>query len=213
MEDYVVVTFATKGDNDKYFTWGKTFELNMQVLDIPYDIEYIDPLPIQKPKFRKKATTRLRGMFMYDKLFEHSKTVIWMDCDDGFLSKPAIPDSDFDVGFLKNVLPSKKKLPITAGTIVVKPTDAGFHFLKVWDYLNSWPGLDPVGGSHVRLCYARKILQGTESGDPWRFKEADLTGCFNIKYNMNRRKRVMQKEAYLDCLNSIREEQGLPSIG
>lgn len=188
--NYIIVSFATK--DIPYYSYGKNFEKNMAALNIPYNIEYIEPLTPAKSNERllndarkKKDTGRTRGAFLYRKLQEFNSPIVWVDCDDGFICAPSIPDIEFDVGFIKNLTNSKDRLPIMAGLIVLKPTPNAFHFLKVWDYLNAWDELEPVGGSHIRLCYARNICFGKETKNPYKFKEADMTEYFYPCWKLN----------------------------
>jgi len=161
-DNYIIVSFATKdGVYDKY---GEEFELNMKKIGVPYDIEYIEPIKPDVPNDRlldfqrqKKDTGRIRGKFLLRKMDEHrDKIVVWMDCDDGLVKKPVIKDTNFDVGFVKTER-SAKHLPVMARLLILNQTLNARHFLKVWDYLNAWPELEPMGGSHLRLCHAREI--------------------------------------------------------
>lgn len=196
MSNYTIISFATI--DGKYDIFAYHFEENMKDLNIPYDLEYIEPvMPVKSNKRllgrkrQKKDQCRIRGNFLQRKLKEHNSTIIWMDCDDGLTSVPELPKLNFDVGFIKNQDKHRHRLPIMARLLVLKPTDNAYHFLKVWDYLNSWPELEPAGGDHIRLCYARHISLGFENKNPLNFKEADLTRYFlpHLVVNMNRGKR------------------------
>lgn len=176
--DYIVVTFATK--DGKYDRLGKRFENNMKSLNISYDIEYIDCITPSTPnenllnyKRQKKDTGRTRGEFLKRKLVEHNKTIIWMDCDDGFSYKPSLPSNQFDVGFVDSE--DGIRLPIMARLLVLNPTDNALHFLSIWDYLNKWPELEPVGGSHIRLCHARHICSDKKYRKTRNFRAINLT--------------------------------------
>lgn len=191
---YTVVSFATK--DIPYINYGRNFEKNMKSLGIPYDIEYINPINPSKPNKRllnksrkKKDVGRTRAKFLLRKLKQYNSTIIWMDCDDGLINKPKDFGKDFDVGFIRNETNSKDRLPITAGVFVLNPTENTFHFLKVWDYLNSWDELEPVGGSHVRLCYARDICFGNKTKNITNFKEKDLSDYFLPYWRLNLNKK------------------------
>lgn len=189
-DDYIMVTFATK--DGKYDVFGRKWEKNMQKLDVLYDIEYIDPITPDKPnerlstfKRQKKDAGRTRGEFLQRKLKEHNKTIIWMDCDDGFIHKPILMKADYDVGFVDCEV---KSLEVMARILVLRPTDNCFHFLKVWDYLNKWPELEHVGGSHKRLCFARYICFVKNGNNPYKFNMKNFTDEFNrcLKIDMHR---------------------------
>ena len=189
-DDYIMVSFATK--DGKYDIFGKRWEKNMTDLNIPFDIEYIDPIKPSKHnerllsyKRQKKDAGRTRGKFLYNKLKQYNKTIIWMDCDDGFIEKPILPKDEYDVGFVDGEI---KSLQIMARLLVLKPTENCYHFLNVWDYLNSWPELEPIGGSHLRLHFARYICFKKNGKNPMGFKDKNLTDVFlpYLKIDMHR---------------------------
>ena len=73
----------------------------MKKLGIEYDIDYIDG-----SGYSKWDCQYWKAKIIMEKLQKHEKTIIWCDVDDGFVSKPNIPDDKYDFGYVVN--PKKK---------------------------------------------------------------------------------------------------------
>lgn len=194
--DYVVVSFATL--DGKYNVYGCNFEKNMSDINIQYNVVYRPPVDTCKTgKFlfekmrKKKDQTRRKSQFLL-KMFDcYDCPIVWVDVDDGFISKPKIPNIAFDVGFIRNDTEAGKRLPIISALMIFNHTDNAKHFLKVWNYLNSWPELEPYGGDHIRLWHAKNICEGKEAKNPLHFKSVDMSDYFlpHFRLNLNRKRK------------------------
>lgn len=192
--EYIIITFATEGD--KYEKYAENFRKNMTDLGISHVVEIILPIISNEPNDRlldrqrkKKDTGMLRPIFLREMLEKYKTTLMWIDVDDGLTGVPELPDHHFDVGFCNRLgkYPSNTKLKITASPLVIRPTENTYHFLSVWEYLNNWPELEPIGGSHIRLDAARYICFENDK-NPMNFKQENLSEYILPHLQLNKNK-------------------------
>lgn len=206
MSDYIVISFAT---NDHYADIGRRFEENLNDLQVPYDMEYIDPYEpdqaslrfCRKEEDRVKCATCRKGKVTHilKKLEEYDKTLIWLDCDDMLLARPIIHNFQFDVGFCLAPENKRKVRTVMANAIAFNPTDNARHFLRVWRYLNDWPELEAGGDEHIRLCHAKHICFDliNSSQKKLNFIGENITDGIKVKLNGHRPRNLRRKHRRL----------------
>lgn len=150
MSDYVVVSFGTK-EPPVFARCVDRLKENLTELGVSHDIDLIEPFSVTN---RRKQACLHRPTFLLEKMYKHQKPIIQVDVDTKFLNSDLYPfhNNNFDVGICRNG-PSGKfsKLPYIVFYMVIRPTQGGWNFLKIWEKycLEDWHYHD-----HQRLMWA-----------------------------------------------------------
>jgi len=164
-QDYVLISYATK--DKKYTEYSKSFIKNLKDLNIyEYEIEYLD-LPdnmnywvndFDYKRIKKELICLKKPGIIKEKLKKYNKPVICVDIDSYLLSKPIIPNQQFDIAF---IFRPKRKLAVTNGFHIWRPNKHTYRFLDMWSYLCDWPEFTYLSDHH-RLFNLINIIKSEE---------------------------------------------------
>ena len=186
MEDYIIVSYATK--DEKFLNYADRFLKNLKNLNIQnYDITYIESFDpekaqkvwdyqIDKMRSAKRLAALCKPTIILNKLLKNKKMIIFMDIDAILTGTPNFSKftTPFDVGIAYR---PNNNLPMCDAVHVYNYTENAIRLLKSW---KSFCDISNISyfGDHRRLDILINLFKEENRFFKKDFKSVDVTDVF-----------------------------------